>query len=51
MLDYVECTVQALSVVCLTYSLQPIMATTPLKSRQATLLSDPATLDGVSCTV
>lgn len=43
MLDYVPCTVQALSVVCLTYSLQLIMATTPLKSRQGTLLSDPTT--------
>lgn len=40
--DYVACTVQAHSVVCLTCSLQLIMAATPLKS-QGTLLSDTAT--------
>ena len=50
MLDYVGCTVQAHSVVCLTCSLQRIMAATPLKSRQGTLLSDPTTFGGVSCT-
>lgn len=42
MLDYVACTVQVLSVVCLTYSLQLIMAATPLKS-QRNLLSDTGT--------
>jgi hypothetical protein len=43
MLDSVACTVEALSVVCLTYSLQRITATTPLKSRQETLVSDSST--------
>jgi len=50
MLGYVACTEQALSVVCLTYSLQRIMAATPLKSRQGTLLSDPTTFGRLSCT-
>jgi hypothetical protein len=41
--DYIACTVQALSLVSLTYSSKHIMAATPLKSRQGTLLSDPTT--------